>query len=185
VTRSGVEVKLSKRAGSYVTLRDLIDEVGRDATRFFLAARRADSQLTFDIDLARSQTNENPVYYIQYAHARICSVLRKLEENGMSLSTEQALQHLDALQLDDERELAKRLAQYPETVLNAAKLREPHQIAHYLRELAGQFHAYYNSHKVMDDDLARRAGRVALSLAVRQVLANGLDLLGVSAPESM
>ncbi|MCH8499686.1 MAG: arginine--tRNA ligase [Marinobacter sp.] len=185
VTRSGQEVKISKRAGSYVTLRDLIDEVGRDATRFFLAARRVDSQLTFDIDLARSQTNENPVYYIQYAHARICSVIRKLNELGIDKSAEAFAEHLDALGLDEERDIANKLAQYPELISNAAVLREPHHLTHYLRELAGQFHTYYNAHKVLVDDEQVRDGRVALYLAVRQVLVNGLELLGVSAPEEM
>lgn len=185
VTRSGQEVKISKRAGSYVTLRDLIDEVGRDATRFFLAARRVDSQLTFDIDLARSQTNENPVYYIQYAHARICSVLRKLAEEGQPRDWNESLGDLTLLTLDEEKDLANQLARYPELVANAAAQREPHHLTHYLRELAGQFHTYYNAHKVLVEDTAVRDARVTLYLAVRQVIANGLDLLGVSAPEEM
>ncbi|MDX1757552.1 MAG: arginine--tRNA ligase [Marinobacter sp.] len=185
VTRSGQEVKISKRAGSYVTLRDLIDEVGRDATRFFLAARRVDSQLTFDIDLARSQTNENPVYYIQYAHARICSVLRKLADEGHPRNRNECLGDLALLTLDEEKDLANQLARYPELVANAAAQREPHHLTHYLRELAGQFHTYYNAHKVLVEDAAIRDARVSLYLAVRQVIANGLDLLGVSAPEEM
>jgi len=185
VTRSGQEVKISKRAGSYVTVRDLIDEVGRDATRFFLAARRVDSQLTFDIDLARSQTNENPVYYIQYAHARICSVLRKLEEEGTTRGRNENLGDLSLLTLDEEKDLANQLAQYPELVENSARLREPHHVANYLRELAGQFHTYYNAHKVLIEDTAVRDARLSLYLAVRQVIANGLDLLGVSAPDEM
>ncbi|WP_166266334.1 arginine--tRNA ligase [Marinobacter caseinilyticus] len=185
VTRSGEEVKLSKRAGSYVTLRDLIDEVGCDATRFFLAARRVDSQLTFDIDLARSQTNENPVYYIQYAHARICSVLRKLSESGIERGFQECVGDLSLLTLDEEKDLANQLAQYPELIRNAANLREPHHLTHYLRELAGHFHTYYNAHKVLIDDTALRDARISLYLAVRQVLANGLDLLGVSAPKEM
>ncbi|WP_336368383.1 arginine--tRNA ligase [Marinobacter sp. C2H3] len=185
VTRSGQEVKISKRAGSYVTIRDLIDEVGRDATRYFLAARRVDSQLTFDIDLARSQTNENPVYYIQYAHARICSVLRKLADEGVSRGRNECLGNLERLTLDEEKELANQLAKYPELVANAASQREPHHVAYYLRELAGQFHTYYNAHKVLVDDTDLRDARLSLYLAVRQVLANGLDLLGVSAPEEM
>lgn len=185
VTRSGVEVKLSKRAGSYVTLRDLIEEVGRDATRFFLTARRVDSQLTFDIDLARSQTNENPVYYIQYAHARICSVLRKLETADSELSAADFAGNLDGLTLEAERNLANILAQYPELIRTAAAQREPHQLAHYLRDVAGQFHTYYNAHKVLVEDETIRRGRIALCLSVRQVLANGMALLGVSAPEEM
>jgi len=185
VTRSGQEVKISKRAGSYVTVRDLIDEVGRDATRFFLAARRVDSQLTFDIDLARSQTNENPVYYIQYAHARICSVLRKLAAEGVQRGMNECVGDLSLLTLDEEKELANQLAKYPELIANSAAQREPHHLTHYLRELAGQFHTYYNAHKVLIEDTALRDARVSLYLAVRQVIANGLDLLGVSAPEEM
>ena len=185
VTRSGQEVKISKRAGSYVTLRDLIDEVGRDATRFFLAARRVDSQLTFDIDLARSQTNENPVYYIQYAHARICSVLRKLAAEGVERGWNQCQGALSRLTLDEEKELANQLARYPELIANSAATREPHHLTHYLRELAGQFHTYYNAHKALVEDVELRDARLSLYLAVRQVIANGLELLGVSAPEEM
>ncbi|MEM1110763.1 MAG: arginine--tRNA ligase [Pseudomonadota bacterium] len=185
VMRDGEEVKLSKRAGSYVTLRDLIDEVGRDATRYFLVARAPTSQITFDIDLALSQSNDNPVYYIQYAHARACSVMRKLEDQGWQWQPEEALAHLDSLTEEHERALLKRLDQYPELVAAAARNFEPHNIANYLRELAGDFHTWYNAHKMLVDDSDLRNARVALSQAVRQVTANGLDLLGVSAPESM
>jgi arginyl-tRNA synthetase len=185
VTRSGVEVKLSKRAGSYVTIRDLIDEVGRDATRFFLAARRADSQLTFDIDLARSQSNDNPVYYIQYAHARVCSMLRRAEAANQPFDYGLALAHLALLDSDQEKAVLNRLARYPEAVENAAKNREPQQIAQYLLDLAGDFHTCYNAVKVMVDDDATRNARLALGLATRQTLRNGLDLMGVSAPEEM
>lgn len=182
VMKNGEEVKLSKRAGSYVTLRDLIEEVGRDATRYFLVSRRPDSQLTFDIDLAKSQSNENPVYYIQYAHARCASVLRKLEEQGFSYD-EKA--DLSVLNEDTEKELLKSLAYYPELVKLAAEKLEPHSIATYLRELAGSYHSYYNAHKVLVDDPAIRNARVSLSLAVKQIISNGLDLLGVSAPDAM
>ncbi|WP_110602305.1 arginine--tRNA ligase [Salinicola lusitanus] len=185
VTRSGVEVKLSKRAGSYVTLRDLIDEVGRDATRYFLAARRADSQLTFDIDLARSQTNDNPVYYIQYAHARVCSVLRKAENDGLAFDHGVAMANLERLDAPQEKALMNRLARYPDSVERAARAREPHQIAQYLTELASDFHTCYNAQKVMVDDAELRNARLALGLATRQVIGNGLALLGVSAPEEM
>ncbi|GHB20378.1 arginine--tRNA ligase [Salinicola rhizosphaerae] len=185
VTRSGVEVKLSKRAGSYVTLRDLIDEVGRDATRYFLAARRADSQLTFDIDLARSQTNENPVYYIQYAHARVCSVLRKAESEARAFDHAIAMANLERLDTDQEKALMNRLARYPDTVERAARSREPHQIAQFLTDLASDFHTCYNAQKVMVDDAELRNARLALGLATRQVIGNGLTLLGVSAPEEM
>ena len=185
VMRHGQEVKLSKRAGSYLTLRELIDEVGRDATRYFLVARAASSQLTFDIDLALSQSNDNPVYYIQYAHARTCSVMRKLDEQGWQWQAETALQHLDQLTEEQERALLRRLDRYPEIVASAALNSEPHTIATYLRELAGDFHAWYNGHKMLVDDAPLRDARVALSEAVRQVIANGLGLLGVSAPEAM
>ncbi|WP_043530552.1 arginine--tRNA ligase [Litchfieldella xinjiangensis] len=185
VTRSGVEVKLSKRAGSYVTLRDLIDEVGRDATRYFLVARRADSQLTFDIDLARSQSNDNPVYYIQYAHARVCSVARKAKAEGHDFDLAVARDNLARLEADQEKALMNRLARYPDVVAHAAGTREPQQIAQYLQELAADFHTCYNAVKVMVDDDGLRNARLALGLATRQVLRNGLDLLGVSAPEEM
>ncbi|MBB3191102.1 arginine--tRNA ligase [Halomonas cerina] len=185
VTRSGVEVKLSKRAGSYVTVRDLIDEVGRDATRFFLAARRADSQLTFDIDLARSQSNDNPVYYVQYAHARVCSMLRRAEADGLPFDPTLAMANLALLEADQEKTLMNRLTRYPEVVTHAAAAREPQQIAQYLLDLAAEFHTCYNAVKVMVEDDALRNARLALGLATRQVLRNGLDLMGVSAPEEM
>ncbi len=185
VTRSGVEVKLSKRAGSYVTVRDLIDEVGRDATRFFLAARRADSQLTFDIDLARSQSNDNPVYYVQYAHARVCSVMRRAEADGLPFDHPLAMASLGRLEEAQEKALMNRLARYPEVVEHAAASREPQQIAQYLLDLAAEFHTCYNAVKVMVEDDVLRNARLALGLATRQVLRNGLDLMGVSAPEEM
>ncbi len=185
VMRDGEEVKISKRAGSYVTLRDLIDEVGRDATRYFLVARAPTSQLTFDIDLALSQSNDNPVYYIQYAHARVCSILRKLEEEGGSWDQPEALEQLGLLTEEQEKSVLRQLDRYPEVVTNAATNSEPHQVANYLRDLAGEFHTWYNAHKTLVEDKPLRDARLALSLAVRQVIANGLDLLGVSAPESM
>lgn len=183
VMREGREVKISKRAGSYVTLRDLIDEVGKDATRYFLAARAASSQLIFDIDLARSQTNDNPVYYIQYAHARVCSVMRKLADKQWSWSPD--TDKLELLTEDAEKALMKRLHAYPELIRHAADHCEPHTVANYLRELASEFHSYYNSHKVLIDDQALRNARLSLSEAVRQVLFNGLTILGVSAPTQM
>ncbi|MCM2129700.1 arginine--tRNA ligase [Larsenimonas rhizosphaerae] len=185
VTRSGQEVKISKRAGSYVTLRDLIDEVGRDATRYFLVARAATSQMTFDIDLARSQTNDNPVYYIQYAHARVCSVLRKAERDDRAFDSSEGLANLALLEDDREKNLMNRLAAWPELVARAAAAREPYQVAQYLQELAGEFHSCYNAVKVMVDDSATRNARLCLGVAVRQVLRNGLAILGVSAPEEM
>ena len=185
VMREGEEVKLSKRAGSYVTLRDLIDEVGRDATRYFLVARAASSQLTFDIDLALSQSNDNPVYYIQYAHARVCSVMRKLQQQGWTWDAQGAMQHLDELGEEHETALLRRLDRFPEVVANAATNSEPHTVATYLRELAGDFHTWYNANKMLVEEQPLRDARLALSEAVRQVLANGLALLGVSAPEVM
>ncbi len=181
VMRGGEEVKLSKRAGSYVTLRDLIEEVGCDATRYFLATRRSDSQLIFDIDLARAQTNDNPVYYIQYAHARICSVLNQW--NGDKASLENA--DLSPLNNAHETALMQRLSTYPEIVENAATELAPHTIANYLKELASDLHSYYNEYKFLIDDEAVKIARLCLISATQQVLKNGLDLLGVSAPDKM
>lgn len=185
VMKGGEEVKISKRAGSYVTLRDLIDEVGRDATRYFLAARAPSSQLTFDIDLARSQSNDNPVYYIQYAHARICSILRKMNEQGLEWNQENGLAKLELLTEDQEKLLANALARFPEVIKTAAENNMPHQVANYLYELASEFHGYYNNHKTIVDDADLRDARVTLTQSVRQVLVNGLQLLGISAPEEM
>ncbi len=185
VMRGGEEVKISKRAGSYVTLRDLIDEVGRDATRYFLIARKSDSQLVFDIDLARSQSNDNPVYYIQYAHARVCSVLRQAPEKGFTFDSADGLAHLDRLDNEHEQILLAELSKYPEQIEAATASLEPHLIANWLRELANAFHTYYNSHQFLVDDAALRNARLTLAVATRQVLKNGLDLLGLGAPEKM
>lgn len=181
VMRGGEEVKISKRAGSYVTLRDLIEEVGCDATRYFLAARRADSQLVFDIDLARAQTNDNPVYYIQYGHARICSVLDQWGGDVASLKDAE----LDPLTTEHELALLQRLAEYPEIVENAARELAPHVVAYYLKDLAGDFHSYYNAQQFLVENEKIKLARLALIAATRQVLCSGLDLLGVSAPEKM
>ncbi len=185
VMRAGEEVKLSKRAGSYLTLRDLIDEAGRDATRYFLIARKSDSQLVFDIDLARAQTNDNPVYYIQYAHARVCSVMRQLAERGLAWNSDNGLAQLALLDSEHEYALMVELSRYAEVIEAAGENLEPHLVATYLRELAAAFHACYNTHQFIVDDANVRDARLTLASAVRQVLANGLDLLGVSAPESM
>jgi len=181
VMRGGEEVKLSKRAGSYVTLRDLIEEVGCDATRYFLAARRADSQLVFDIDLARSQSNDNPVYYIQYAHARICSVLSQWDGRPENLI------HVDLSPLTNAHETAlmQRLSEYPEVVANAANDLAPHTVANYLKELASDLHSYYNEYKFLIDDEPVKLARLSLISATQQVLKNGLDLLGVEAKQKM
>jgi arginyl-tRNA synthetase len=185
VMRGGEEVKISKRAGSYVTLRDLIDEAGRDATRYFLIARKADSQLVFDIDLARSQSNDNPVYYIQYAHARASRVFRELADRGLSSDRGNGLAKLPLLDTEHEQALMVELSRYPEMVESAAANLEPHLIAQYLRELAGSLHSYYHEHKWIVDDADLRDARLVLVAATQQVLKNGLDLLGISAPESM
>ncbi len=181
VMRGGAEVKISKRAGSYVTVRDLIDWVGRDAVRFFLVSRRADSEFTFDIDLALAKSEENPVYYVQYAHARVCSMLAQWGGDPARLGAAA----LEPLTNERELQLAQRLAEFPGTVAAAASELAPHAIAFYLRALAGEFHSYYNAERILVEDESLRAARLALCAAVRQTLANGLALLGVSAPEKM
>ena len=188
VMKNGAEVKISKRAGSYVTVRDLIewsgggDTVrGRDAVRFFLISRKADTEFVFDVDLALDRSEENPVYYIQYAHARICSVLAQWGEDDSMLDT------VDLSPLTNPREFAllAKLAEYPETLSRALEELGPHQVAFYLRELAGELHGYYNAERVLVDDEATKKARLALMCATRQVLRNGLALLGVSAPDRM
>jgi len=181
VLKNGEEVKISKRAGSYVTLRDLIDEVGCDATRYFLAARHPDSQLVFDIDLAKSQSNDNPVYYIQYAHARISTVLAQWR------GERPALLAADVSVLDSEYEIAvlQRLIDYPQVIEMAAEDLAPHLIAFYLKELAADFHSYYNASRFLVEDEKLKLARLALIASVAQVLRNGLALLGVSAPRKM
>jgi arginyl-tRNA synthetase len=185
VMRGGEEVKLSKRAGSYVTLRDLIDEVGRDATRWFLAARKPDSQLTFDIDLARSSERENPVYYVQYTHARICRVGERFAEQGWSWNRDNGLASLERLDTEYDQDMMVAIARFPEVVELAAKNLEPHLVATYLTELAAAFHTWYDNSHILVEDADLRDARFALATAVRTVVANGLELLGVGAPESM
>ena len=181
VMRGGEEVKLSKRAGSYVTMRDLIDWVGRDAVRFFLIQRRADTEFVFDIDLARSQSEDNPVYYIQYAHARICSIIA---QSGVS-GEQRAQANPDCLTAATELALMQRLAEFPGLVRQAAQELSPHLVAFWLRDCAADFHAWYNAERVLVDDAALRDARLRLADATRQVLANGLALMGVSAPDRM
>jgi arginyl-tRNA synthetase len=187
VMKGGEEVKISKRAGTYVTLRDLIDEVGRDAVRFFLVSRRADTEFVFDVDLAKSQSEENPVYYVQYAHARISSMLEQWQTAHPGEAGAVSLATVDLAPLTEPRELAlaARLGDFPDVLAAAADELAPHQVAFYLRELAGEFHSYYNAVHVLVPEPALRRARLALSAAVRQVIANGLRLLGVSAPERM
>ena len=185
VMRGGEEVRISKRAGSYVTLRDLIDEVGRDAVRFFLVSRKADSEFTFDIDLARSQSEENPVYYVQYAHARVASVLRQAGIERESAPARFAGTGLSPLTGAHEQALLNRLADFPDEVAAAARDFAPHQLTAYLKALAGAFHGYYNAERFLVDDAPVRDARLALAVATGEVLRNGLALLGIAAPDEM
>jgi arginyl-tRNA synthetase len=185
--RGGHKVQMSTRSGEYVTLRELREEVGRDAARFFYVMRRSEQHLDFDLDLAKSNQKENPVYYVQYAHARIASNLRRAEERGLAVDLAQGLAALARLELEPEQVLMRTLWRFPEMLEGAARAREPHQVAFYLRDLANDFHAYYATDgvRLLDDDAALRNARLALCAAVAQVIRNGLALLGVSAPESM
>ncbi|MBI1194515.1 MAG: arginine--tRNA ligase [Gammaproteobacteria bacterium] len=183
--RHGQKAQMSTRSGEFVTLRELRDEVGNDAARFFYVLRKCEQHMDFDLDLAVSKSNENPVYYIQYAHARVCSVMRQLAERGLDWNETVALASLDRLQETHEEDLLDTLARFPEIVEASALNREPHQLAYYLRDLATALHTYYNAHQFLVDDIAVRNARLALILATRQVLKNGLRLLSVSAPESM
>ncbi len=182
--RNGEKAAMSTRSGEFVTLRQLRGEVGNDACRFFYVLRKSDQHLDFDLDLAKSQTNENPVYYIQYAHARVCSVVKQWGEAG---GNEAELAGADLSLLTHPRELAvaARLAAFPEVVANAAADLAPHQVAFYLKDLAADFHSYYNAERMLVDDAALARSRVALAAAVRQVIRNGMALLGVSCPASM
>jgi len=184
VMRSGQEVKISKRAGSYVTLRDLIDEVGRDATRYFFLMRKPDSHLVFDIDLAKQQTLENPVYYVQYAHARICSVFENAADKGYAVP-EVAQAHLDRLEEPDEVALIRLLGAFPEVVEASALTAEPHRLTSYLQELAGAFHSFYNRYRVVTEKPGLTSARLFLLRCIARVIKNGLTILGVSAPERM
>ncbi|MGZ5062289.1 MAG: DALR anticodon-binding domain-containing protein, partial [Usitatibacter sp.] len=182
VMKGGEEVKISKRAGSYVTVRDLIDEVGRDAVRYFFTMRRVDSQLVFDVDVAKSQTDDNPVYYVQYAHARVSSVLR--EWGGDLASLRDA--DLSRLESPYEAALAQKLAEFPEVLARAAAEFSPHLVTYYLHDdVAARLHTYYNAERFLVEDETLKRARLSLVAATRQVLANGLAVLGVSAPERM
>ncbi|WP_397537006.1 arginine--tRNA ligase [Rummeliibacillus pycnus] len=180
--RDGEKVKMSKRTGNAVTLRELVEEVGLDAVRYNFAMRAGDSHLDFDLDLAVKQSNENPVYYAQYAHARISSILRQASEKGLAPSTE----HLDTLSSEKDIEVLKKVGDFPQVVADAARVRAPHRIANYIQELAATFHSFYNAEKVLDaDNKDRSEARLALITAVRTTIANALKLIGVSAPEKM
>jgi len=181
----GERAQMSTRSGEFVTLRQLRKDVGRDAARFFYVMRRCEQHLDFDLDLAKSQSADNPVYYCQYAHARVCSVLRQAAERGLVVDPTPGATNLERLTEDQERVLMRTLSRYPEVVEAAALGHEPHQLTHYLRELANDLHTYYNAHQFLVADEALRDARIKLILAVRQVLRNGLGLVGVSAPEAM
>ncbi|VAW69230.1 Arginyl-tRNA synthetase [hydrothermal vent metagenome] len=183
--RKGEKVPMSTRSGSFVTLRELRKEVGTDAARFFYVLRKCEQHMDFDLDLAKSQSKDNPVYYIQYAHARICRVFRQMKDKQLTHNPEKGSENLSLLNTAHELELVKSLATYPEVIEKSALNEEPHQLAHFLRELANQLHTYYDAHQFLVDDDALRNARLNLIHAVRHVLCNGLKLLGVSAPEAM
>jgi arginyl-tRNA synthetase len=179
--RGGERVQMSTRAGSFVTLRELREEVGTDAARFFYVMRGNEQHLDFDLDLAKSQSSDNPVFYVQYAHARVCSVLEQWGEDPSALASADMSPLTNAVELS----LLQKLIDYPETVEAAARELSPHLIAFYLRELAGEFHSYYNATRFLVPDIPLRLARLGLVAAIRQVLSNGLKLLGVSAPAKM
>ncbi len=183
--RGGERVQMSTRSGSFVTLRELREEVGTDAARFFYVMRKCEQHMDFDLDLAKSQSNDNPVYYIQYAHARICSVINQLTEKELAHDIENGFQHLNLLTEKHETELISKLDAYSDIVHKAAFNAEPHLLVHYLRELATLLHSYYNAHQFINDDTNLHDARFNLIIATRQVLKNGLTLLGVSAPAKM
>ena len=183
--RGEEKVQMSTRSGEFVTLRQLRAEVGRDAARFFYVMRKSDQHMDFDLKLATSHSNENPVFYVQYAHARICSVLRQLEEKGLTWDNTNGLAHLTHLKEPHELSLVATLSRYPELIESAATQKAPHHLINYLRDLAHELHAYYNAHHFIVDDVAIRDARMSLITSVKQVLLNGLSILGVNAPESM
>ncbi len=187
VLRDGKPVTMSKRSGEFITLRDVLDEVGSDATRFFFLMRKPDAQMEFDLELAKRQAPENPVYYLQYAHARICSIINFAKEGGAGLPAqgEAGEVDLDRLDLKEELDIIRHIASFPEIVRDAATSLEPHRITFYLQDLGRKFHPYYNKHRIVTDDAALTLARLYLCSAIRVVLRNGLALLGVSAPEKM
>ncbi|WP_198243733.1 arginine--tRNA ligase [methane-oxidizing endosymbiont of Gigantopelta aegis] len=183
--RGEEKVPMSTRAGEFVTLRQLRNEVGKDAARFFYVMRKSEQHMDFDLKLATSKSNENPVYYVQYAHARVCSVLRQLDEKNLPRDIPLGMENLNRLTEEHESALLTTLSKYPEVLERAALQHEPHQLIHYLRELANNFHTYYNAHQFLVDDAALRDARLNLICAVKQVLANGLNLLKINTPEAM
>ena len=184
LTRGGVQVKMSTRRAEYVTVDELLDEVGRDVVRFFFLTRKADSHLEFDLDLAKKQSADNPVFYVQYAHARVCSLFRQAADAGIGCPAASTA-HLDMLTAPEEMAVTKLLAQYTDTVEDAARALEPHRVVFYLIELASEFHRFYNRHRVITDDAERTVARLYLARAVGKVVKLGLGLVGVSAPEKM
>lgn len=183
--KGGEKMQMSTRSGEFVTLRELREEIGSDAARYFYVTRKSEQHMDFDLDLATAQSNENPLFYVQYAHARVCSVMRLLDEKNLAYTPALGLQQLDKLTESHELSLIDALNRYPEKLKQAALQYEPHQLGHYLRELATEFHSYYNSHKFIVDDNELMQARLVLINACKQVLHNGLNLLGVNAPESM
>jgi len=183
--RGKERVSMSTRSGSFITLRQLREEVGNDAARFFYVMRKADQHMDFDLELAKSESSENPVYYIQYAHARICSIFKQMKEKQQTFEPNIGLEALGTLAEEAELNLTKMLSYYPELITSAARSREPHQLAHYLRDLAHGFHTYYNAHTFLVEDQKLRNARLCLIMAVKQVIKNGLTILGVSTPEQM
>ena len=183
--RNGEKVSMSTRGGEFITLMELIEEVSSEAARFFYINRKADQHLDFDLDLAKSQTKDNPLYYIQYAHARICGVFETLKKEGRKLNQDLGLDNLDLLNLDKEIEIQKMLLQYPEVISRAAKHSEPHLICYYLKDLSGLFHSYYNSERFLVDNDKLMNSRLFLLKGTKQVISNGLEILGIAAPESM
>ena len=182
--RDGKPVAMSTRAGEFVTLREVVDEVGRDAARYNFLMRRSDSHLDFDLELAKKQSNENPVYYVQYAHARICSILRFGEERSYRIPVYNEV-NLSLLNLPEEIQLIKVITRFPELIEGAASTMEPHRLTFYLNDLAAIFHSYYNKYKVISDDEELSKARLFLVKSVLTVVKNALRLLGVSAPEKM
>ncbi|MCK5829391.1 MAG: arginine--tRNA ligase [Methylococcales bacterium] len=183
--RGKEKVPMSTRSGEFVTLRQLRSEVGKDAARFFYVMRKSEQHMDFDLKLATSKTNENPVFYVQYAHARVCSVLRQLDEKGWKRDLLLGMENLNLLTEDHETALITTLSKYPGALERAALQYEPHQLIHYLRELANNFHTYYNAHQFLTDDATLRNARLNLICAAKQILANGLTLLNINTPESM
>ncbi|MCL2670236.1 MAG: DALR anticodon-binding domain-containing protein, partial [Syntrophaceae bacterium] len=182
--RDGKPVAMSTRSGEFVTLAEVVEEVGKDAARYNFLMRRSDSHLDFDLELAKRQSNENPVYYVQYAYARICSIIRMAAEKGIALP---AYREIDSglLTLPEEIDLIKAVSRYPEVVEGAARTLEPHRLTYYLNELAGLFHSYYNKNKVISEELPLTGARLFLVKSLRTVLKNALGLMGVAAPEKM